>query len=202
MRTILIALLVFSYVSGTKSFAKNGAIPLNKIGINLVQITNNHVGVGLFYEHIIEPTGRLSYTLPVSIGWDMQYATAGYISDPYKERPAIFINPGLKFYPAGNNRRIFNYAVGLSLFYHRGNSSGIYGNGFTNTASDNFLFSTGGILINNYVAYNTTEYLSFGFEFGIGPTYFNNYKEKNTSTTIKGGMNAMVNLAFQVAYKF
>src|SRR5690606_18703231 len=106
------------------------------------------------FEQSIDARGRLSYTLPFSIGWDTQNSSDFGTTNAFQHKTALFVNPGLKFYPAGYSRKMLNYALGLSCFYHTGSASGVYGNNFTNASATDYQFSTGGILINNYLGFN------------------------------------------------
>ena len=184
-------------------FAKGEGSLKNVIGINTLETTNNHIGIGVYYERFVAKNGKLSVVLPLSIGWEMGTIakTTGALS--LEPRTALFINPGIKFYPMGNSK-FFTYSVGLSGFAHGGESTQIYGQVEvpSNGKGYDYHFQVAGILLNNYLNFKISKSLSFGLEVGFGPTFINNYKVKNEPLLVKGGAMVYQNLAFQVAYRF
>lgn len=178
-------------------------LPKNSVGINTIQVINNHIGFGAYIERSIDANDRFSIIIPVAIAWEMKSAS-NRDSINYGSNSSVFINPGVKFYPAGN-KKFFSYALGLSVFSHIGAAERIYGSKAPDLPyqqNESYRFSAAGVLLNNYLNFKINRNLSFGFEVGIGPTYFNNYKEKKTNTVVKGGITTIPNIAFQCAYRF
>lgn len=180
-------------------------LPKNSVGINTIQVINNHIGFGAYYERSIDANDRFSVIIPVSIAWEMKSADNIYSDTANKgNNSSLFFNPGIKFYPTGN-KKFFSYAVGLSIFSHIGAAERIYGSKAPDLPylqKQTYRFSSAGVLLNNYINFKINRNISFGFEVGIGPTYFNNYKQKGTTTVVKGGITTIPNIAFQCAYRF
>ncbi|MBL7705049.1 MAG: hypothetical protein JNM21_05810 [Taibaiella sp.] len=180
-------------------------LPKNSLGINTIQVINNHIGFGAYYERSIDANDRFSVIIPVSIAWEMKSADNIYSDTANKGgNSSLFFNPGIKFYPTGN-KKFFSYAVGFSIFSHIGAAERIYGSKAPDLPylqTETFRFSSAGVLLNNYINFKINRNISFGFEVGIGPTYFNNYKRKGSNTVVKGGITTIPNIAFQCAYRF
>lgn len=201
IKFILLTLCLWSFLHPGTAAAKG--LPKNSVGINTIQVINNHIGFGAYFERSIDPNDRFSIIIPVSVAWEMKSAMVSDTSG-YGSNRSFFFNPGVKFYPTGN-KKFFSYALGLSIFSHIGAAERIYGSKAPDLPywqAENYRFSAAGVLFNNYLNFKINRNISFGFEVGIGPTYFNNYKRKGTSTVVKGGITTIPNIAFQCAYRF
>lgn len=184
-------------------FAKGEGSLKNVVGINTIETTNNHIGIGVDYERFVAKNGKLSVVFPLSVGWEMGTVAKTTGSLSRESRAAFFINPGVKFYPMGNSK-FFTYSVGLSGFAHGGESTQIYGQVEvpSNGKGYDYRFQVFGILLNNYLNFKINKSLSFSLEAGFGPTFLNNYKVKHELLQVKGGLMVYQNLAFQLAYRF
>ncbi|RYE00385.1 MAG: hypothetical protein EOP54_00335 [Sphingobacteriales bacterium] len=188
-----------------QEYAAARVLPKNSVGINTIQVINNHIGFGAYYERSLDANDRLSVIIPVSVAWEMRSADFIYTDTTDRgSNSSLFFNPGIKFYPTGN-KNFFSYAIGVSIFSHIGAAERIYGSKAPDLPylqTQTYRFSSAGVLLNNYINFKINRNISFGFEVGIGPTYFNNYKQKGTNTVVKGGITTIPNIAFQCAYRF
>lgn len=204
MNTLKLFLLAFClWLPAFHGAAAARVLPKNSVGLNTIQVINNHIGFGAYFERTIDANDRFSIIIPVAVAWEMKYGNLREPSD-YGGGGSVFINPGVKFYPTGN-KKFFSYALGISVFSHMGAAERIYGSKAPDLPyqqSQSYSFSASGILLNNYLNFKINRNISFGFEVGIGPTYFNNYKDKKTNTLVKGGITTIPSIAFQCAYRF
>lgn len=167
-------------------------------GPNIVRFTpvtvfDNSVGIGFSYERILDKDGKISVNIPVCLGINMNngYNGWGYSTNT---NYSIFLNPGVKFYPAGQRR--VTYALGASLFTMMGEDDYYYG-GPANEEADYF---RAGIMINNYVHFNITPKFNLGLELGVGPRYINQYR--TTQSTFSDGISVSAQFGFHMGFRF
>lgn len=198
-----VCLIVFYSFSANARTGISKPISDNMIGINPLQIVNNHIGIGVYYERNLVSNGKLSATLPIQYGMEMIDNYNRFNNEISKTRTALFINPGLKYYPFGI-KRFFTYALGMSLFTHFGNVSSVYYNDQNYMAyysKEGIQFVAAGTLVNNYLNFKINRVVSFGLELGLGITYLNNYKIKSTDLLVKSGASVFPNIAFQLGFR-
>ena len=174
--------------------------------IRVYPLTNfdHYIGGGISYERLLDQEGRIGFILPISFG--VGTSTSPFVAQPYflngepNEASALFINPGLKFYPKGQKR--VSYALGVSLFALSGST---YASARTNPPSSFYektaLLKTG-LLVNNYLQFNISNHVNCGMEIGLGPSYLNRITYDNPSLTIDQGIKFFGQAAFHIGYKF
>ena len=182
----------------------------NILAISPIQLSENGVaGFGVSYEHSLDKAGIISFYLPVSVVMNTN-SEQRLGSDAHYNDPMVYIMPGIKLYPTGN-QGIAKYAVGPSLVFATGqrteidNSSLMY---YTN----NYIYPYGqyyppnlyvtrthtmlGMIVNQSLNINPTPHLYVGTELGLGFTYLNNMDGVSTGTT------GLVQFSFKMGYRF
>lgn len=158
-------------------------------------------GVGIQYERVMGT--KLSITLPVSYTFGK--------SNPCDATVRTYMgyaNPGMKYYPAGNNRLV-NYAVGISAIIGRGNSNccseinpTLSQEGNSNTQADSRTLiekkfapvGENGVLLTNSLSVNVSDRLLVAGDAGIG-TVFTKYITRQS-------WGAAFQFNIRVGYKF
>lgn len=190
---------------GTATFAQEKVRPVydpNIIRIHPITVFSNEgfVGLGFNYERILDKDGKIGFNLPFSLG--MQNVYSGY-NNNVTLNYAYSINPGIKFYPAGQRR--VSYALGISVFVTTGdndyaNYSGTDPNGVPiYTQVDGSLLQAG-MMLNNYVHFSITRKLQAGLELGIGPSYLNRRTENGVESNY--GIEVYPQIGMSIGYRF
>lgn len=166
----------------------------NIVRFTPVTVFDEAVGIGFSYERILDKDGKISVNIPVYLGLN---TNSGYNNGwGYNNTTnySMLINPGVKFYPAGQRR--VTYALGASLFTMMGEDDNYYG-GPINEQADYF---RAGIMINNYINFNITPKFNLGMELGVGPRYINQYK--TATTTYNEGISVSAQFGFHMGFRF
>ncbi|WP_129020147.1 hypothetical protein [Edaphocola flava] len=165
----------------------------NVVRFTPVTVFDNSVGIGFAYERILDKEGKISVNIPIYLGIN---TNSGYYSGPgYNNNTnySMLLNPGVKFYPAGQRR--VTYALGASLFTMMGEDDYYYGG-----PADKADYLKAGIMINNYVHFNITPKFNLGLELGVGPSYINQYKTVNYTNNEGIGFSAQ--FGFHMGFRF
>ena len=178
----------------------------NQYGNNIVRfapisLTDAGVGVGIGYERFLEPTQKVSFILPIDIIF-AQYENGGFGN--YDENVSyVYIQPGLRFYPANANRKA-TYSIGPNLFFAYGNGEGWRYNPNTGVSTyGEFNNTRFGIVATNYLDINITPKFNLGFSLGVGIRYSSKYNYVDSkSSNYNEGINAVAQFKFQMGYRF
>ena len=166
----------------------------NIIRFTPVTVFDNSVGVGISYERILDKDGKIGIHIPVYAGLNTNNSYyngwGGY--DTYANY-SLFLNPGVKFYPAG--QRKVTYALGASLFTMLGDNDYYDGNIYEKES-----YLKAGIMINNSVHFNITPKFNLGLELGVGPSYINQYHRANV--TYNDGIGVSAQFGFHMGFRF
>lgn len=198
MKYLLI--IATAFVTSLQTEAKDN--PKNSLSVMPVSVTHHTAtGIGIQYERFIGQ--KLSLALPVSYTFGKSNPC-----DAMVRTYMGYVNPGVKYYPAGNMRTI-NYAVGVSAIAGRGNSNccseinpTLSKEGENNTSADTKTLiekrftplSENGILLTNSLSVNVGDRLLVAGDAGIG-TAFIKYATKQ-------GWDAAFQFNIRVGYKF
>lgn len=151
--------------------------PKNSLSVMPVSVTHHTAtGIGLQYERMV--SNKISLALPLSYTFGK--------SNPCDATVRTYIgyaNPGVKYYPAGNDR-IVNYAVGLSAMLGTGKSNCCSeinptlsteggANADTKTLTEKRFtpITETGVLLNNSVTVNVTDRFFAGGDASVGAAY-------------------------------
>lgn len=198
-KKIALSMLSIVVAASTSAFATppKPAYGQNILRFTPVTIFNENVGGGISYERILDKDGKIGLNIPVYFGvssYDNYYNGSNYNNI---NNYSVFINPGIKFYPAG--QRKVTYAIGASLFTMMGDDDYYNSNGGP-TYRVNASYMKAGIMVNNYLNFNISPKFNIGLEVGIGPSYLNQYTENNYRTT--EGIEVAGQFGFHLGYRF
>lgn len=199
----LIALILF--VSVGQAAAQNNDHKPNHVGIYPITVTNDGVGLGVFFERDIGTSRNATFILPVKFviqsydEWYYGHQMPGYDITRYKN--FVEFAPGFKFYP-GNRERVAVFAVGPSLYY----SYGTY-DFFKDVMNDpvaplereyfNRKSHSLGILGNGYLDITISKQFVMGVQLGLGVNYI-----KRDIDTYSDGTKKSIQSIFQPAGQF
>ena len=160
-----------------------------------------YVGFGLAYERILDADGKVGFNLPFSYGMRNSNYSGNYMDT--KLNTAFSINPGIKFYPAGQRR--VSYALGLSVFVTSATNDrydyvGVDNNGNPIYKDIDGSILQAGMMLNNYVHFSITRKFQAGLELGIGPSYLNRTTENGK--TFSSGIQVYPQVGMFVGYRF
>lgn len=199
-KTLLLATATLMTLAANARFTVESKPVYGNNILRLMPLTvfNDGVGLGLSYERILDPAGKVGVNIPVSLGIRNGYDNMSGMNT--EMNTTVLINPGIKFYPSG--QRKVTYAIGASLFAAMGTDDGYrYDNqGIYRYMNGSFLKT--GILVNNYLQFNLSPKVNIGMELGIGPIYLNQYKDNTTNSTRNEGIEPMGQFSFHIGYRF
>lgn len=213
MKNILIAIIIgfiglsTLYGQGNNSTKKKDESPVHESGTHIIRLSpinltteryNSEIGIGISYEYLLNK--KLSLIFPLSIDWETGF------NEPF-DLYYLYFMPGLKYYPTGQGK--IKYAIGanmvLNYFKRERNNSG-WGDYMFSPPLKKEAFRFG-ILANNYINFQITDRMSFGFVGGIGVNYYSfGKKGKIYSGEMKSFHNfplaLTARLAFNLGYRF
>lgn len=199
--TSLLAFASFNNLQAADQKPTNNQFGNNIIRFAPISLADAGVGLGLGYERFLEPTQKVSFILPIDIIF-AQYENSGYGSNN-ENVSYVYIQPGLRFYPANANRKA-TYSIGPNLFFAYGTGEDWRYNSQTGISTyGKFNNTRFGIVATNYLDINITPKFNLGFSLGVGIRYSNKYnfvdsKESNYNE----GVNAVAQFKFQLGYRF
>jgi hypothetical protein len=172
---------------------KAKTVKLRVLAISPLQFTDNGVGFSVSYEHSLDPTGIVTYILPVAATFDM--TNTSYTNSMY------YFMPGLKFYPTSWKGKV-KYAIGPSVLLGAGERHEydeavmpLYSSYYYNVEQQGSKYQLG-VMVNNYLNFQPTAHLYMGLEFGFGFTYLNQFMGHNQ------GVDGLVQGCFKIGYNF
>lgn len=162
----------------------------NIVSIAPIQFTENGVGFGISYEHMLDKDRIVSLNIPF-VG-SYRVSSSDY-SGRYHSDPMYYLMPGLKFYPTGSKGMV-KYAIGPSIVagYGTHTDDGSFHN-ILPVQHNQFVL---GVMVNNSMNVNLTKTMYMGLEFGLGFSYLHRWDG------VEKGMEALVQGGFKMGYKF
>lgn len=147
-------------------------------------MSDNHVGVGLSYEHL--PNNYLGIKVPVMIGINSQYVNVGVEA---------------KLYPTRNTGAV-RYAIGPTLMYGMGQKKTeeyVYNPQTGNYTMQTFVRDRNhfGFLLNNSLNVTIMQSFYVGIDGGLGINYYDS-DAQNTNNN----MSVAAQLHFGIGYRF
>lgn len=169
---------------------------LSVLSVAPFQFTETGVGFAISYEHSIDKTGIVTYTIPFVSTFDL--------TNTHHTSSMYYLMPGLKFYPTSWKGKV-KYAVGPSVAIGAGKKYTDYN--FDTylppysstipvpfyTEQDRFTLA---VMVNNYLNFFPTHHLFIGVEFGLGFSYINRLGGNND------GMMFVSQGGFKMGYRF
>lgn len=178
---------------------------LTTIALSPFQYSENGVGVGLSFEHALDPAGIISVYVPVlatfKLGRDRDNRYDPYYNSNFRDNNNVmfYAMPGVKFYPTGMGK--VKYAVGPSLVVGVGQKT--MSNELYDPLYSSYYYTEGvydrvlmGMMINNSLNINATPHLYVGAEMGFGFTYFDRINNVNYGATF------LTQGSFKIGYTF
>jgi hypothetical protein len=182
----------------------------NTIALAPFQYSENGVGVGLSYEHALDPDGIISLYVPMLATFNLKdndyrdpYYTGYYGPQETNNNVMFYAMPGIKFYPTGMGK--VKYAVGPSVVAGFGQKTQYINNYVYDPINSYYVPAYGygtydrfllGMMINNSLNINATPRLYVGAEMGFGFTYFDRVGDVNQGVTF------LTQGAFKIGYTF
>ncbi|MCW3121183.1 MAG: hypothetical protein JWQ38_675 [Flavipsychrobacter sp.] len=176
----------------------------NVLAIAPIQLSENGVaGLGFSYERSLDKAGIIALYVPLSVVMNTN-SEQRLGSNAHYNDPMVYVMPGLKIYPTGN-QGLAKYAIGPSIVFATGQRTEsidyYYAYPYSSyapvyptyiTRQHNIL----GMMINQSLNINPTPHLYVGTEFGFGFSYLNKLDGITQQTT------GLVQFSFKVGYRF
>ena len=179
----------------------------NVLAIAPIQLSENGVaGLGFSYERSLDKAGIIALYVPLSVVMNTN-SEQRLGSNAHYNDPMVYVMPGLKIYPTGN-QGLAKYAIGPSIVFATGQRTELtpdYNNYYyPNVYAPIYLPATYvtrqhnilGMMINQSLNINPTPHLYIGTEFGFGFSYMNKLDGISQQTT------GLVQFSFKVGYRF
>lgn len=175
-------LFAFCLLNCIQARGQSAATPAGSFGKNIIAIAPLQAkqpfvaGIGLHYERMLGKQYKSSFYLPVAFSfYDYSAYNLQTGKRDSKKQPVLYLYPGFKFYPAGNNRDV-SYSIGPSLVigidYHAYHTKIFAPHGSQGIITDEKSTRLG-IMLNNGLNVQATPAFYLGWELGIGFSFFN-----------------------------
>lgn len=155
--------------------------------------------LGLSYERILGKEEQFSVYLPVYIGITKSNKTSfnSWMDDARITNYSAFINPGVKFYPFG--QQLQNYAVGPSVFAMFGDDDDYFWSNGSGRRVDKQYLNVG-VLLNHFITINITSKFNLGMELSTGLSLRN--RQTNDGVSFNSGTSFVIAFGLQAGYRF
>ncbi|MCW3121182.1 MAG: hypothetical protein JWQ38_674 [Flavipsychrobacter sp.] len=205
MLSMCIAITVSAQTIAEEPKKEKAKYAENVLAIAPIQLSENGVaGLGFSYERSLDKAGIIALYVPLSVVMNTN-SEQRLGSNAHYNDPMVYVMPGLKIYPTGN-QGLAKYAIGPSIVFATGQRTvidnpdivfstypyGYYPPSTYTTRQHNIL----GMMINQSLNINPTPHLYVGTEFGFGFSYMNKLDGISQQTT------GLVQFSFKVGYRF
>lgn len=181
----------------------------NILSFSPVHMTNTSaVGFGLSYERVLDKNNILSFYFPIVYSFknNNDYYDPSVSSYTNNKSTMLWVYPGIKIYPTGNNG-VVRYSVGPCLAF--GSGSRNYANSVFDPVSNSYIIVQHeesvfvmGLLVNNSLNIQPTPKLHLGLELGIGIPYYTDEKNNNSYYYNLYKDLPLVQFNFNIGYRF
>lgn len=198
---IFVLLLAFMLQKATITTAHESGN--NVIRIAPVSLFYGGIGGSLSYERFIDKNQKVSFYLPVHAGIRSYYIGPIPQSGADNDNYSVMIQPGIRMYPKGSNRKI-NFAMGASAFFTYGSENGYKGE-ITGLSSyvqydKGSEMRIGTTLSPSFTAHITPKF-NVGLEAFVGVSFYNKFTSNLPGVPKTGPLREMGGITFQLGYK-